>query len=597
MNKSPDWHGAQAREILRARPDLAIRIRNEVLLPLKTADTVERAAAVNAALIVARPWSGMFRVDQLDIGLLSENPQLIDAACTALPGTRELEEPALVAAMKALLRTKQNSNAVKLARALGDQFASSVAFAHLALKALYRDGEWTAASEIARTLSKRSDLTVNQAVEVAIAAQAMRNFAVAEQALVNADVTSSDNGLSVAILALCSYWNGRNEDDVVALAEQAAGMASQDARTLAPVAETFSRLGRTERALEVLQNLAPENVSRMARSHRATLLAKSGDYAAAAEDFAVLSDAQPENSPIRRRLVGALVHSGQLERAQDAYAAGLVLRRPRLGDSFADALGRAIEGTGFARIPEHRFRWCETHLDIDLEAHPDWRVQAQQTTNVDNVFVEWAECYPDRIHEMFEFVNVSENAQDLLQKSKQAGKGGFVASAHVGVLYAGPVALELLGLRSSWIASMPSLPGSIHEERLISTETSKASMVIRSSLQALAQNHHIAVAIDGAAGQAMTKVPFLGHEIEVSDFCARVAFKTGCTTFVPTIVWTGERVEIDLVPLPEPLPAEGVDAFAARWIGGFTCHLEETLSIFPQSIRGAGGFWRNISTD
>ena len=48
------------------------------------------------------------------------------------------------------------------------------------------------------------------------------------------------------------------------------------------------------------------------------------------------------------------------------------------------------------------------------------------------------------------------DADRFLGEARAGGESLIIASAHVGALYAGPLALELLGVPCRWLASTPS---------------------------------------------------------------------------------------------------------------------------------------------
>ncbi|MEO0771716.1 MAG: hypothetical protein AAFZ04_00910 [Pseudomonadota bacterium] len=594
-NRPPEVLGREVRRVLAGRPDLAAAIRQQIFKPLHSNGDTDRATSVNAALIFAQPWRGDLRLDQLAVGVSSDRETQITAACDAMAHTAGPDGQNLTSTLKSLLREGHAARAAQLLIATEPHWPETTEFLLLAMKAFYRSGAYAEASAMATRLARHNQLTVDQGIDLAIAANAMRDFETSKAALVTSGAETSDNALALALLAQAQLATQEDSAQVTQTAERAVALADQNARPLAIIADVLDRVGQTDRALSILQNLPSNQITRAVRARRAHLLARTGDHASAADDYGALSSEEPDNRPVRRKWVGALVHAGQMDEARRVYDDGLTRRRQHLAPTFAQAMAALASGDLRSRIPEHRLHWCETHLDIDPQDSLHWRQDAERTMAIDQLFLDWAECHPDRIAEIHPFVSISDNAKALLQASKRRGKGGFVTSAHVGVLYAGPVALEMLDLHSSWIASMPALPGSVHDARLISTETNRPSHVVRATLSALEANHHIAVAIDGAAGQAMTHVPFLGSTIALSDFCAHVCYKVGCTAFFPIIHWSGTRVEIDLIAMPEPSIGEDLRTYGTRWLRVFAQHLEKMLIAMPGAIRGCGGFWRDVA--
>ena len=88
-----------------------------------------------------------------------------------------------------------------------------------------------------------------------------------------------------------------------------------------------------------------------------------------------------------------------------------------------------------------------------------------------------------------------------------AGRGVVVATAHVGPMYAGLMALELLGIPSRWLATAPSIAQSSYAAALISTADQTETQVAKACMRALASGHVLCLAVDGAANPAAPRVP------------------------------------------------------------------------------------------
>ena len=89
-----------------------------------------------------------------------------------------------------------------------------------------------------------------------------------------------------------------------------------------------------------------------------------------------------------------------------------------------------------------------------------------------------------------------------------AGRGVVVATAHVGPMYAGLMALELLGIPSRWLATAPSIAQSSYAAALISTADQTETQVAKACMRALASGHVLCLAVDGAANPAAPRASF-----------------------------------------------------------------------------------------
>ena len=575
-------------------PDAAAQIRAKVFLPLLRSGDRERAAIVNRTIIAAQPWKAQYRLDQLTIALDADDNTVIKAACSSLSLLPQTNGNFHIKALKALLKAGRTAAAAEFAEQIDNLWKNDADLSQLAMKALYRAGHRQSATAAATALARTSDLSIAVAVEAAIVLANMRQFKPIDDLLREVGTAQSEHPLALAMLAYAGLKIGRDEAEIRRLIEKARLLGPDDPRVINIVVDIVESFDGANAAIRILDRVPPDAITIAMQIRRADLMGASGRYAEAIEDYATLCEGLPDNRPLRRKFIGALTKMGHIDRARTIYEDGLVRRRADLGLQFEDAIARASETSAINEITEQRFSWCEVHLDPGLAHDSDWRRQAQTSADIDLTFLDWAECHPNRISEMFPFIEVSEKAKGLLINADAAGKGAFVTSAHVGILYAGPVALESFGHRSGWIASMPSIEGSLHQERLISTETASASQVVRGTLRALKENRVIALAIDGAAGQTTRTCKLFGVDVQLSDFCAQISYKWGTPCFFPRLVWTGSKVTIDMDEMPMAHHSESLEKFCTRWLASFVENLELMLQLTPHAIRGSGGFWRNI---
>lgn len=570
------------------------RVQSQIYKPaMKRADH-DSAMIVNRCLITAQPWKSQFRLDQLALGLAIPDPKLMSAAFETLSTLPRDHVDAQSKALKSLLQAGHTELAADFSRVVSHHWIASAQLCHLSIKALHRTGQREAAAKAARTLAQTGDISVDVVVEAAITLIAMRQFKDVDALAQAAGLQNSAHPLGLALLALTWVKLGRDQVAVFDLAQKAHELAPQDPRVLGVVAEIFEFFGDIPAALGLITAVEPDVLTPTLLERRAKLWSLQGDHAQAARDYSALWENAQTNRALTRKFIGALAKSGQADRAKIVYDTTLRQRAVDLGPTFKDALDRVGAAEPLVNIPEHRFAWVEKHINPALAKDKSWRGLAQLSADVDQTILDWVECHPEKVGEITPFIDATPEAQTLLNVAAAEGKGAFITSAHIGVLYAGPVALEKLGYASKWIASMPDVEGQGQDGRLISTQTGSISRVVKATLTALAANKIVAVAIDGAAGHKMRSALVFDANIQLSDFCVQLSFKNGTPCFFPKIIWNDSHVEIDLVAMPLSNKGETYEIFRERWVCEFTKNIEIMLKKSPHAFRGSGGFWRDV---
>lgn len=174
------------------------------------------------------------------------------------------------------------------------------------------------------------------------------------------------------------------------------------------------------------------------------------------------------------------------------------------------------------------------------------------------------------------------------------GKGVVVATAHVGPMYAGLMVLELLGIPSRWVASMPGVATAHYASALISTADQTEAQVARQCFRALQSGFAVCIAVDGAPNPAAPRVPFAGQEITYSSFAARAAHRLGSPSVFYAPRWRNGKIVQTLEMLPAAEPGEDVERYALRWQEAYLGHLREHLAGAPEDLRLSGGLWRHV---
>ena len=210
--------------------------------------------------------------------------------------------------------------------------------------------------------------------------------------------------------------------------------------------------------------------------------------------------------------------------------------------------------------------------------------------------MDWLECKDEQRSEVIQYIQGVAPAKQILDEALKLQKGAFIATAHVGSLYAGPVAFHIAGIEAKWLASVPDVQTDLFYNRLISTSGASTHSIARKVMQSLKRNQVIAIAIDGNVSSNKVSRTLFDQEIQISDFIPKLAWKQGIPSFFPLVRWDKSGVSISLEALPVPGNGESLDAYTHNWCDAFMKKLESMFLNYPESLRGTGGFWTHIRT-
>lgn len=370
--------------------------------------------------------------------------------------------------------------------------------------------------------------------------------------------------------------------------------APNDVRLNAAMGEALLRSRSYDQAIPFLEKackLQPQVLQ--ARALYARALKQAGRYAEAAVEFRRLLELQPSASRWRRYAAGALSQAGRRKEAADLFQSFVAERKKALPRKFEQGLEALWDQVDSAEVPQARLDWAWGLSKIRSNDRAEWERKARWGHLADHYLLDWLECRDDRIHEaMTQLADLSEPERVFAQMDM---KGGMIlASAHIGPMYAGPLALELLGVRSRWLASTPSVAKTAYAGSLISTSDQDDMQVARSFMQSLKQGYAVVIAVDGAINLASPRISFEGQEMTYSSFAARTAHRMGVPSLFCAPKWEGDKIGFVLQPLPDPNPEETADAFAERWKDAYLSALREYLGGPPENLRLSGGLWRHI---
>jgi len=396
-----------------------------------------------------------------------------------------------------------------------------------------------------------------------------------------------------------AYLKRGSEEDrkVHALAHFEAGLAlaPTDVRLLSLNGETLLRAGRYKAALAPLKQaveLAPE--LEQTRGLYARALRYSMQYGEAADQMLALLEKAPDKVLWQRATIGALSQASRKDEAEALFKLYVAKRSAQLPETFQEALANLDQRLDTAPIPRARFDWAwAMRADTGMD-RAEWERKARWGHLIDHLLFDWLECREDRVEEAMGLLGDLDRGERFFAPLLAAGRGVVVATAHVGPMYAGLMALELLGIPSRWLATAPTIAQSSYAPALISTADQTEAQVAKACLRALGSGYVLCLAIDGAANPAAPRTTFEGQEVTYSGFAAHMAHRLGVPSVFYAPRWEDGHVTYTLEMLPVAKPGEDVEAYAQRWQQAYFEHLRQHLAGPPENLRMSGGIWRHV---
>lgn len=413
-----------------------------------------------------------------------------------------------------------------------------------------------------------------------------------------------DGPLLRSSLGLAWYRAGPAEQRLTKTIEHlqvGVGYAPDDLRMVSLLGQALLRAGKTAQALPHLRKsveMQPDMTQIRALYARA--LKEDGQLSDAAEQFAALIDKAPDRGGRwQRYAAGALSQAGRGEEAADLFDAWVAEREARLPESFTEGLEALWTRVDEVEIPKARLDWAWSLRAPDCALdRGEWERRAKWGYLADHYLLDWLECRDAQAEQaMLRFTDDLDWVEDFVAdaKARAPGRGTIFASAHVGAMYFGPLALELLGVRSRWLASTPSVARTAYAHSLISTSDQTQAQVARGFMDSLKEDYTVVVVVDGAINLAAPRIQFEGQEITYSEFAARTAYRVGSSSAFVAPIWTADyQLNFVLEHLPLPDVGESADDYAVRWRSAYLGHLRAFLAGKPENLRLSGGIWRHI---
>ncbi|WP_313378176.1 tetratricopeptide repeat protein [Achromobacter insolitus] len=518
-----------------------------------------------------------------------------DAAAGIEPGNAALH----AARIQLRVQAGRLAEAAEVASATRSMAESEPGEAYAWLLAFVRNGDAAAAAGIAMLLDPR------ELPNERVATMAVR--ALLEDARVEAAIQfgakALDAGLDCAALrsslGLAHLRRGTEDDRKVhAVAHFEAGLsaAPADVRLLTLHGETLLRAGRYKEALAPLKqaiDLAPD--LEQTRAFYARALRYTQQYDAAADQMMHLLEKSPESQLWQRGTISALSQAGRKQEAEALFGKYVAQRGKRLPATFQEAMAQLEERLDSAPIPQARLDWAWSMRGDTGIDRVQWERRARWGHLVDHLLFDWLECREESVEEAMQVLGELDTGERFFAPLLAAGKGVVVATAHVGPMYAGLMALELVGIPSRWLATAPNIAQSSYAAALISTADQSEAQVAKACMRALSSGYVLCLAIDGAANPAAPRTRFEGQEVTYSSFASHLAHRMGVPSVFYAPRWENGHVAYTLEMLPAVQPGEDADAYSQRWQKAYFERLREHLAGPPENLRLSGGIWRHVT--
>ncbi len=575
-------------------------VRRLLVSPLVRAGRLDPAIAVLETLVQAYPARTDDR--RMLASLLGRTQQWeraiaqADAAAAIAPDTGALQ------AVRIQLRVQagQIEQAAEVARQTHAVALADPGEAHWWMLAYSRHGDTPAAAAVAMALQAEDRPNARMAT---VAVRALLDDDRVEAAIVlgSAALQAGHDAPALRASLGLAHLRRASEDDrkTHALAHFEAGLkaAPADVRLLTLYGETLLRAGRYKDAVAPLRqamDLAPDleqTQGLYARALRYTL-----QYDDAADQLLRLVEKSPDKLLWQRAAIGALSQAGRKTQAEALFARYVAQRGQKLPSTFQQALDALEQKLDTAPIPQARLDWAWTLRGDASADRVQWERRARWGHLVDHLLFDWLECREDSVEQAMQVLGELDTGERFFAPLLASGRGVVVATAHVGPMYAGLMALELLGIPSRWLATAPSIAQSSYASALISTADQTEAQVAKACMRALGAGQVLCLAVDGAANPAAPRTDFEGQSVTYSGFAAHLAYRQGVPSVFYTPRWENGHVAYTLEMLPAPQPGEDADAYARRWQEAYFKHLRAHVAGPPENLRLSGGIWRHVQS-
>lgn len=582
---------------LLAAPHARTHLRKFVLPALIDAGRLECAVTILQKVLELYPDSiEDYRLLGSLVGRLGRTDETIELARKVIE-IEPYDALGQAAYIQRLLNAGRTEEAGDHARQLGDQLLDHPRLTTMGLLALTRSGRADRAGSLASGIDPESvaDEQLAGAVVRALAETGRTGEAVETgEALVARGWNEPTLRSYLAQAYMSSVVQDRYEKALPHL-EAGIALAPSNALMHYTLGEALLRLRRYSDALAPLaKSVELQPKVPQARALYARALKQAGHYGEAAREFRMLLKLQPTSGNWHRYAAGALAQAGRRGEASALFDEFVLRRTAKLPETFEQGLKQLWMRVDEVEIPQPRLDWAWTLRSSDEPVdRAEWDRAAKWGHLADHYLLDWLECRGDRAHEAMMRLGELDEVENAFAQIDRS-KGMILASAHIGAMYAGPLALELLGIPCRWLASTPSVARTEYANSLISTSDQDDMQVARAFMQSLREGYAVVVAVDGAINLAAPRISFEGQEITYSTFAARTAHRLGVPSAFVAPYWRGERIGFTVERLPDPIEGEESSVFEDRWRDAYLRSLRAFIGGDPRNLRLSGGIWRHV---
>lgn len=503
-------------------------------------------------------------------------------------------DPAVIAArLQFALKERQVEAAATIAEGFADWETITARVAHLGMLALLRAGRAARALALFDACAEEpgADLIAN-----AVEAHFILGELTTAQRLAQRAIAQGMDNAALRFRLGTIAQAGFDHDRAIVHFNEALKSMPGDLRTLTALGELMLFKSRPRSALVHLgKALAQAPHLDHARALYARALKEVRDFDGAAREWLTIVARQPANPQWKRQAASALNLAGRPKEAGRLFAELLGQRAAQLPDEFEAGLEALWDHVDTVRLPAARYDWAWRLRTPDCPlTREEWERRARWGYLADRLIFDWLECRPERAEEVMHRLADLEAPAQAIEAVLGQGAALVIVTAHIGPMFAAPLAAELVDFETVWLASSPTMPGLAYTPSLISTSDQTEPQVVRQALRALEGGKAVGLAVDGAMSLAAPRILFEGQEITYSSFAARLAYRRQANSVFVAPQWREGRLAFHVARLPAPEPAETIETFSARWKDAYLAELRGILAGAPENLRLSGGIWRHI---